>query len=240
MIDGAGLHMEHRDSPRSLLIAEITAASNKIAQKIAHQLTAESKAKIKETRRKLLQETLKKAIKGETNWEITPEKFEKVFDFALEFEASDAYLENLRSELGLEDDLDITLTDIWKGINKLEHTDTQGKSYPPQLYSFEQKLGTINQKIEDLLQQVKEEQDAGLSLNDALRIAYFSLLEGTDLLDNLDKAMEMAKILSTLINERLIRAEKFARVVDPYSWVLIRLLFDLDTKYPDDTYNLSL
>jgi hypothetical protein len=242
MVNGQGFHPEHAGDPMSLIIEEVTFTSNFVAQHIAHQLTYECKMEVKERRRRLLQKAIESAFNGDLDWKITEDKFKRIFNFPLEFnsKASEVYIQDLKSKLGLSTSDKITFFDVWAGRTYFNVKPIYGlpdRDVGP--YTFDDKLDIINDKImngyDGLVDRVEMAMEmTHMSFEEALRMSYKNMLEGTKYYDKFHRADRMVRILMILANNRLINAEKFGKIIDRYSWTKIKVLMNLDSEYPGD------
>jgi hypothetical protein len=241
MVNGVGFHLEHAGDPMSLIIEEITATSNPIAQHIAHQLTYECKMELKKKRRDLLNLAINKVLNDPTSeWQITKKDFIQSFNFPLEFkeDLGRNYLNELREELNIPEGSPITFFNVWSTITELNLEDSKGKKYELS-YSFEEKLNLINYKIfnkkekNGLVNLIKKSLKEGKSFNEAYANAYRELIQDTKFMDGVHRAERLIKVLSILINNKLIGVQKFGKIIDPYSWIIIKQFFNIDMEYPN-------
>jgi len=250
MANGFGFHPEHAGDPMSLVIEEVTATSNYIALKYAHRLTYECKMELKERRRALLKSpiqeildtSLESLMNGENDWRITEEDFKRIFDFPLEFKSdtTERYMKERWNELGLPEGSTITFYDIWSRFDDLEVIDSQGHRQD-QIgpYTFDEKLAMINDKLWNtegtgLVNWIQHGLYLEMNIDEATAFAYKKTLEGTKFHDMFGRTERMMHILMILVNNRLINAEKFGKIVDRYSWTKIKVLMNLDGEYPGD------
>lgn len=243
MIEGSGYHFEHVVNSMSLVIKELFSTSQYFANRLAHQITYDSKMKIKERRATLLDKAIELAIDDPTSaWKITKEDFMRIFNFPLEFKSdvSERYLENLREDIEESGIIirgsEITLYQIWAGLEKFSGTDIFTGNKYHFLFTFQNKLDEINYKIWNkygtgLVNIIHNKLAEGWSLEKAKGFAYKEMIKGTKYYKKFHRADRAIRILLILVNNRLINGEEFGKVIDRYSWTKVSQIFNLYRDY---------
>lgn len=224
------LHPNHKDmkNPYSLILQDITLSINKIAKEIGEHLALESQYKIESILDNIQEKAINSLINGKSDWEINKEELQKNFYWELEF-LSERDKELVAEKLNMNKDDKITYYDI---ISKYEIEIKSTKI----VNNLDLKIEILNQKIQTF---VKNKNLYGE------KIAYDKLLseiykdETEEHKKEREKATKlMIRVLSFTINHHIIGSETLGKLISKKNWYKIKIIWDLDGKYPQGPFDL--